>query len=509
MKYIMGVDVGTSNIKAVLFDESGEEIYVASKVSETISSDNQETEQDMLLIWDKVEACIKEVMSSGKASKEELIGLGVTAQGEGCWLIDEKGEPVQNAILWCDGRAVKEVEEIVEEKPEVGEYFYKTTGTHPLTGTQMMQLKWMKNNRKDVLDSAKHLLFCKDWVRYKITGKINTELSDAITSMVDVQSETINDELLKKLDLYDYRSYIPDPVHSDEVVASVSDEFAERVGLNPGTPVIAGAIDVSATALGLGAIHENDACVILGTTCAGEIILDKKDCDFGAPNTRFEKHPLGELFIELQPTLNGTPNIDWMIKTIAGTSDFAELDKIVDSAKVGCGGVIYHPYLSTAGERAPFVHSYARASFFGISQVTEKKDLIRAVYEGLSLSIRDCLHKVDRSGTIFLAGGGAKSPVWCQMISDVMGMKIMVPAGGELGAKGVALMVGVSQGLYKDYDEAVEKACKFVHHYEPNSTNVKKYDLLFELYKDLRIHYEQIWTHRHMMNKKIKAIEED
>ncbi|MCF0104988.1 MAG: carbohydrate kinase [Eggerthellaceae bacterium] len=508
MKYILGIDVGTSNIKTVLFDEYGKEVYIASKKSETISSENHETEQNMLLIWKKVKACIKEVIENSNASKNDIIGLGVTGQGEGCWLIDEEGEPVQNAILWCDGRCVEEIDKITVEEPEIGEFFYKTTGTYPLTGTQMMQLKWMKNHRKDVLDSAQHLLFCKDWVRYKITGKINNELTDAITSIVDVRNEKINDELLRKLDLYDYRSYIPDPVRSDEVVGTVSDAFAAEVGLSQGIPVIAGAIDVAATALGLGAIHKNDACVILGTTCAGEIILDKNDCDFGAPNTRYEKHPLGELFIELQPTLNGTPNIDWMNKNIAGTNDFAEIDKIVDSAKVGCGGVVYHPYLSTAGERAPFVHSYARASFFGISQVTEKKDLIRAVYEGLSLSIRDCLHNVDRCGTIYLAGGGAKSPVWCQMISDVMGMKIMVPAGGELGAKGIALMVGVSQGLYKNYEEAVNKACKFIHHYEPNPINVKKYDLLFELYNDLRLHYEQIWTHRHMMNKKIKAIKE-
>ena len=213
--------------------------------------------------------------------------------------------------------------------------------------------------------------------------------------------------------------------------------------------------------------------------------------------------------MELQPTLNGTPNIDWMLEHIALTKDFKEIDKLVDSTPVGCGGVVYHPYISVAGERAPFYHPYARASFFGISQVTTRGDLVRAVYEGISMSIRDCLQNVDQDATIFLAGGGAKSPVWAQMIADVMGLKVMIPAGRELGAKGAALMVGVRQGLYRDYDEAVKKACTFRQVYHPDLTNKRKYDLIYELYKKVRIHNQEIWDYRHQMNKKIKAISQE
>ena len=159
-----------------------------------------------------------------------------------------------------------------------------------------------------------------------------------------------------------------------------------------------------------------------------------------------------------------------------------------------------------AGERAPFYHPYARASFFGISQVTTRAHLIRAVYEGISLSIRDCLQNVDKNATLYLAGGGAKSPVWAQMIADVMGMKVMIPQGKELGAKGVALIAGVRLGLYESYEEAVEKACVFKHTYEPNEKCTKKYDLLYELFRQVRVHNQQIWDYRHQMNKKIQAI---
>lgn len=508
MKYILGIDAGTSNVKAVLFDEDGHEVRVASRESETHGEGNH-VEQDMDIVWENVKACVKDVAGSAPVDKEDIIGIGVTGQGEGCWLIDRDGNPVQSAILWCDGRAVNEVKKITEDHPEVGELYHRITGTPPLPGNQMMLLKWMKENRREVLDKAAKLIFCKDWIRYKMTGEVKAEITDSLTSLVDVRSGKIALELMEALDLAEYRDYLPDPVCSDEVVGTILDTFADEVGLRRGLPVIAGALDTSATAVGLGAVHEKDVCVILGTTCANEIVLRKEDCDFGAGNTRYEKHPAGEFFVELQPTLNGTPNIDWMMENIAKTKDFNEIDRIVENTPVGCGGVVYHPYISVAGERAPFYHPYARASFFGISQVTTRGDLIRAVYEGISMSIRDCLGDLDKNATIFLAGGGANSLVWAQMIADVLGRRVMIPSGKELGAKGVALMIGVSQGLYKDYEDAADKACTFRQVFEPDLMNTKKYDLIYELYKKVRIHNQEIWDYRHQMNKKIKVISEE
>ena len=329
MDYIMGIDVGTSNVKAVLFDEKGTEIQVASRVSETINDGGNNEEQDMTLVWEKVKACITELMDSKVVAAEDIKGIGVTGQGEGCWLIDKEGKPLQNAILWCDGRAVAEVHKITEEHPEIGKLYHRTTGTPPLLGNQMMLLRWMKSHRKDVLDKGYKILFCKDWIRYNLTGKIGTEITDSFTSLIDAQTGKIAEDLMKELDIFEYRDYLPDPVDSDEVVGTILNSVAEETGLAKGTPVVAGALDTSATAIGLGAIHEKDACVILGTTCASEMVMRKEDCDFGAENSRYEKHPIKELYVELQPTLNGTPNIDWMLQNISNTKDFSEIDKIV------------------------------------------------------------------------------------------------------------------------------------------------------------------------------------
>lgn len=508
MRYMIGIDAGTSNVKAVLFDEEGNEVLVKSKESHTYHDKGEESEQDMEMVWENAKSCLKEVVAAGLAKKEEIAGIGVCGQGEGCWLIDAEGKPLQRAPLWCDGRATEIVEKVTKENPEIGQYYYTSTGCRPLLGNQMILLRWMKDNRKEILDKADKVLFCKDWIRYHLTGKIGAELTDSATSLVDVQTEKISEKLLEKMELSDYRKLIPNPARSDEIAGSILDDLADEIGLMRGTPVIYGALDTSSTAVGLGTIHEGDVSVILGTTCGCQIVMEKESCLFGEPDTRYEKHPLGNLYVELQPTLNGTPNIDWMVSEIADGMSYEEINEIVDSVPLGCGGVVYLPYISVAGERSPFYHPYARAEFFGISNKTTKGHLIRAVYEGLSMSIRDCLLHADRSGVIRLAGGGAKSPVWAQMIADAMGMKVMISEGKEIGAKGVAMMVGVRTGIYKDYEEAVRRTCRISKIYEPNEIRTKQYDLLFELYKSLRLSNTETWNYRHMMNKKINALAE-
>ncbi|MGL4608046.1 MAG: FGGY-family carbohydrate kinase [Eubacteriaceae bacterium] len=504
MKFIIGIDAGTSNVKAVLFDLEGKERRVESLENEPIYIGDTDVEQNMNILWEKVALCIRMLLENGPAAPEDIIGIGVTGQGEGCWLMDENGEPVQDALLWCDGRASDEVKKVTEEFPELGEMIYKTTGTPALTGTQLMLLKWMKENRKEVLDKASTIFFCKDWVRYKLTGKINGEFTDSSTSLIDVEAGTVAKEMFEKLGLEDYISYIPEQVTSDTVVGTVAPEVAKALGLNLETPVVAGAIDVIAAAVGIGAVEDKDICVILGTTCANEIFRKKIECHFGEEGTRYEKHAVGDLYVNLLPTMNGTPNIDWALENIAQTKDFKEIDHMINKVPAGCGGVVYHPYISAAGERAPFYHPFAKANFFGVNMGTTRAHLVRAVYEGITMSIKDCLQDADRSSKIFIAGGGAKSSIWAQMISDVTGMDVVVSAGNEFGAKGAAMIAGVAVGAYESYEDAAEKTCKFERIFRPIPQHVALYDALYELYREIRIANEPLWNKRAEILKKFK-----
>lgn len=504
MKYTIGIDAGTTNVKAVLFDEEGREAFVKNLENEPIRIGDSCVEMDMDVLWEKTKACIREIVTKGPAKDGEILGIGITGQGEGCWLMDAEGKPVQNAILWCDARATQSVRQVQSENPGLLRRIHAETGSEGIAGTQLMILKWMLENRKEVLDRASTVFFCKDWLRYKLTGVIGADMTDSGTSLLNAESGEIVEDILVELGLKDYISYIPKPSHSDDVAAEIKEDVAKELGLSSTIPVITGAIDVCATAVGTGAIHEGDVCVVLGTTCANEVILRKESCHFGEPGSRYENHPLNGLLLSLQPTMNGTPNIDWMLENISLTKDFAEIDKIVDSEPIGCRGVIYSPYISVAGERAPFYHPYARASFFGISQPVTRNTLIRSVYEGITYSIRDCLGGTIPGGKIFLAGGGAKSSVWAKMIADVMRMPVYIAQGGELGAKGVAMMVGVKQGLYDSYEDAVQKTCRVKAVYEPDQKNADKYERVFELYQMIREANVPLWNKRHEITKALR-----
>lgn len=507
MKYMIGVDAGTSNVKAVLFDEQGNELYIASKENEPLLMGDAMLEQDMNVLWEKTAFCIKQVAHMASIQMDDEVVVGITGQGEGIWMMDKKGNPIQNAILWCDGRAMNEVEYVTVKYPSIGKLIHETTGTPPLTGTQLMLLKWMQNNRVDCLAKASTIFFCKDWIRYKLTRHIGCDYTDSSTSLINVKTGKIAHQVLEALDLIDYEHCLPKPVQSDTITSTITKDNANALHLPPSTRVIAGAIDVCAAAVGVGAMNENDTCVILGTTCANEIILKKKHCSFGKPFTRYEKHPLGNLYMMLQPTMNGTPNIDWLLENISITKKFSEIDRIIETVPVGSGGIIYHPYINKAGERSPFYHRYARASFFGISSMCKREYLIRAVYEGIAFSIRDCLGEDFRGTNICIAGGGAKSDVWLQIIANVLGLEVVVSSCKELGAKGVALMGGVAVGLYQNYEDAKNKACHYKKSFTPNIIKHEQYNLLFKLYKELRLQYDAMWTLRHDITKQMKVIQ--
>lgn len=507
MKYILGIDVGTSSVKAVLFDEGGREVYSAGRASHTIRQGNT-AEQDMLAVWENVKSCIRSVAEEAADVRGDIVGIGITGQGEGCWLVDQNGQPLRNAILWCDGRAAEEVAAITRDAPEIARLYHETVGCTPLSGSAMMLLKWMSIHQPEILDRAFRMFNCKDWIRYRLTGVMAGEISDAFMSLIDAETDTVAEKLLEALGLSRYRRLIADPLPSDAVAGALTAEAAGELGLPAELPVIAGAVDTSATALGLGAVRAGDACVILGTTCASEIILTKEGCRFGEGNSRYEKHAVPGLYMNLQPTMNGTPNIDWALRTIARTEDYRQVDDILRRVPVGSGGVIYHPYIGSSGERAPFYHPYACASFMGLCQSTTGDALVRAVYEGLCLAIRDCLGDVSGGGTLYLAGGGAKSEVWPQILADAVGMTVAIPDGKEIGARGVALIAGVALGLYADYEEAVEKTRSYSRVYLPDPVRAGQYDLLYGLYREMRMQYTSIWDRRRAVMEAVAAAEQ-
>lgn len=504
MSYLIGIDVGTSNVKAVLFDLQGKEEKNVYRRNEPLYLGQSRVEQDMNVLWEKALECLIELVKD--YDRDLIKGIALTGQGEGCWLIDKDRQPVSNSYLWCDGRAKHLVNVIFADK-EKYDLIFNTTGTQPLTGTALTLLMWSKENRKGELDKADKLMFAKDWIRYKLTGEVGLDTTDAGTSLLNIESLTLAEDMLEQLGLSEYKHLFSDVHNPYDIAGTITEEIAELTGLRKDTPVSYGALDVSASTLGVGAIHPGDICTIMGTTVATNIVTDT--IDPGKKNTRFEKHGIDGLYINLQPTMSGTTNIDWAYKNISLTKSFGEIDQELGEMPPVSTGVVYHPYLNTAGERSPFFNSNARSSFFGVNAETTRMDLLKSVYEGIAFSIQDCIVSsgAKGDGKIYLAGGGAESNVWAQIIADVTNKEIHISDEKELAAKGAVIMLSVTLGMYDTYDQAIKAMCRSEKVFNPSLENVKIYEEFFKFYIELREDYVPLWNKRNEIMKKVRREE--
>lgn len=493
-KYIIGIDAGTTNVKSVLFDLDGNEIFIESIVNEPYYLPNNEIEEDMDVVWQNVLNSLVLLMRRNKINKDDVVGIGVTGQGEGIWLIDEYGRPTQNAILWNDGRAYKEVDYLTNENKELGARATEVTGMTPFPGAQLVLLMWMAKHRPEVLDQSKNMFFCKDWIRFKLTGEVYTDTTDAGTSLLDLKTNEPAEEIFGKLGLEEYLRLIPEVRKPHELGGHLTEKMAKIIGLNPGIPVVMGGIDLVCCMVGMGAVARKDVGIILGTTCGTQVVLQQEECSFG--DSRYENHASDGLYISMNPTMNGMPNIDWAASEIALSKDFNMIDSMIRDIEPGCGGLIYHPYIGAAGERSPFTNTNAKASFFGINSESDRAHMVKAVYEGMIFSIKDCLLKAFDESEIYISGGGAKSSILPQLISDATGMRVNISNGKELGAKGAAIMLGVSLGYYEDYEDARNKTCKVEQSLEADLNKKFVYDEYFKLFKELRLSYDKMWNMR-------------
>ena len=319
------------------------------------------------------------------------------------------------------------------------------------------------------------------------------ELSDTGTSLLNLRTQTPASSIFDdpELNLTEAVSLLSQFHQSTDIVGTVTADVAAFTGLALTTQVCAGALDVSAAALGVGAVKDNDVFTILGTTCCTGIVtsqLDRSQND----NNRTIPHALANHYMVLKATLSGTPNIDWCLDSISQTHDFVEIEQSINQVPAGAGGIIYHPYL--VGERAPFFNENARANFFGINRNTTREHLIKAVYEGIAYTIKDALYDTPTEGRLFLAGGGTNSPAWSQIIADVTGRTVVIPKAKELSSKGAAILAGIALGMTPTHQMddifAIEQC------YSPQPQNFELYKKLFEIYKTLREVTIPLWDLR-------------
>lgn len=464
----IAIDAGTSVIKAVAFAEDGREIAVARRMTTVLHPRTDFSEQEMESVWNAVVETVREV---AQQTKEGIRGLASTAQGDGCWLVDEAGRPTGNAILWNDGRAT----EIVEawRKSGLVERSFRTSGSVTYPGLPNAIWAWLDQHEPERIRRAYWSLTCNGWIHSQLTGRFIADLSDASNPFSDVVLEEYSRETLAIYQLERYASLLPPLAKGKSACAPLAKAVAVVLGLSPGIPVVMAPYDIVATAYGAGATKAGQACLILGTTVCAEAITASLDLSAEPTGTTIALS--NGLYLRAMPTLTGCEALDWTASTLQ-VDGLDALSELAAEAEVGSGGVYFLPYLSPAGERSPFLDPAARGSFHGISLLTNRKQMVRSVYEGLSFVIRECLEKATNSRlhALQVCGGGARSNLWCQMIADVTGVPVVRATNSEAGARGAYLFALTATGEIENLSEGVRRfvtdttmfqPCPDAHHF--------------------------------------------
>ena len=504
---LIGIDAGTSVIKSVAFTTAGEQIAIAaiSNVYETLA--NGGVEQDMVRTWRDTAQTLKQLSEKIPNLASRLIVISVTGQGDGMWLIDKGGEPVAPAWLWLDARAAS----IAEEFTRHADYpaHYKRTGTGVNACQMSIQLAWMARNRPEVLARATSAFHCKDWLYFKLTGERAADPSEANFTFGQYASRTYAPHVLDALGAPGAKRLLPPIVEGTEVAGALSAEAAKLTGLKVGTPITLGFVDVICTGLGGGLFDPlaRTGCTIVGSTGMHmRVAPTASDVKLNAEMSGYTMcFPVPGMYAQMQSNMASTLNIDWlldvaldMLKNEGFERSRGDLLKGMDERIMArpAGRILYHPYISHAGERGPFMEPAARAMFTGLEIGQGFADLMRGVYEGLCFASRDCyLAMGDIPKEIRVTGGAARSKALRLMLASTLQARVRSVSREEAGAAGAAMMAAVQQKLYPDMVACVAQWVDPLlgDITAPDAHLSAIYERNFTFYKETREKMQPIW----------------
>ncbi|MGX9889033.1 FGGY family carbohydrate kinase [Streptomyces sp. NPDC002276] len=431
----IGIDVGTSTVKAAAFDTTGHQLAVASRPV-ALSMHGGYVEQDMDEVYAAVVAVLDDV-TSATSDPVELAGL--TGQGDGVWLVDATGRPIRPAVSWMDGRA----HELLDQWLADGtfETVFRRTGSAMFPGCPGPVLAWFEAHEPKPLDAAAHALFCKDMVFQRLTGVLaGTDVSDASMPFLNPKTRTYDNGVVELLGLTRRR----------RLLAPVSDPIATATtrgeGLPAGTRIANGPYDLPACALGAGVTEPGDGLLIVGTCLASLVATTNLDLS-GEPAGLYISLDRPGHWLRAMPAMVGTAALDWVLSTTGVRHE--EVDALLTATPPGANGVRVLPYFAPSGERAPFVEPRLRAELTGVSLESTPADLIRATCEGIGYAARHCLEAAGLTGSLAVCGGGTRSPAWMRLLADVLGRPLRV-VEGEVGARGAVLAAAERHGVPLD-----------------------------------------------------------
>lgn len=476
MNYYIGLDLGTSGIKGVVFDIKGNVISSYLEEYDIISIKNGYAEEDPNIWFEKTLLVLKKI---GQLDiKNNIKGIGVSGQMHGLVLLDENDKILRNSIIWCDNRT--DDEKALLEKELGNEYLKKITGNVAMAPFTLCKLLWVKNNEPRLFNRIAKAMLPKDFINYMLTKSFTTEYSDASgMQMLDIINKEFSKELLDKLGID--INILPKLIKSYEISGYLTKEMEEITGLS-NIFVAGGGGDQACGALGNGIVKSSDASIVLGSSgVVYSPIDDLFISNNGEIQTFISTYP--ERYHIMGVTNGCGTSLKWLRDNLMNVS-YDAMMLLAEESKVGANGVIYLPYLM--GERTPILDSKATGLFIGIRNTTDKKDIIRAVIEGVGYSIKDCFKLIPgKKDKVLISGGGAKSRLYREIIASMIDNDVVQIKQDEGPALGAAILAMVSNKEYKSLDQAVDKIIKIDNVTKPNRAWVKYYNDNYKIYKEL------------------------
>ncbi len=496
-KKLLGVDFGTGACKATVIDINGEVCATASKELPSIYLKPGWSEQEPKSWIDAFIVTVKSCIKQLKEGSEDIIGIGFSASTHNAVLLDKNGEVIRNTIMWNDQRSAEESNRLKEEN---GDLIFSIGMQMPTATWTLPQLLWINKNEPENFKNIHKLMFTKDYVRSFVTGDFCTDVVDAQGSLLfDARNKKWSKELCSIIDIP--VEVLPEITRSKAIVGYVSKKVSNLTGLKEGIPVIAGCSDTAAEDFGAGAVVEGQMIVKLATAGNVNMIFENPH-----PHKKAYTYPYAveNMWYMVTGTNASASSYRWLRDSLylkeyedckkLGKDIYELMNEDALKVSVGSNGLIFHPYI--LGERCPYFNANARANFFGISVIHDKKYFARAVLEGVAYSLYDCLQVVKEFGgegkEIRIIGGGAKSPLWSKIVCDVFGIPVIEPEKND-SSFGVALLAGVGVGAFENEIEAVKKCNSIKSIIEPDMENHKKYMEYFHIYKEIVKVSEPIW----------------
>lgn len=461
----LGIDIGTSACKALLLDRAGNVRGVATSEYPLSTPRPLWSEQNPHDWWRGACTAIREATTQAKAKAADIACVGLTGQMHGLVLLDRAGEIVRPAMLWNDQRTSAECEEIHRR---VGrDRVIDITGKPALPSFTSPKFLWVKRHEAEAMSRAAHLLLPKDYVRFRLSGTQAIDVADGSgTGLLDVTKRAWSGEMVELLGVP--RTMLPAVFESAVMCARVSDEGAKEAGLLAGTPIVAGAGDQAAEAVGLGAVHDGEVSVAIGTSGVVFVSFDSPRIDTqGRLHAYCHARAGGWHMMGVMLSAGGS--LRWF-RDVLGSEERAEAARrgidayevIAEKAALapaGCEGLCFLPYLT--GERTPHADPYARGAFVGLTLRHGRTQLARSVFEGVTFGLLDCLSLVRDMGigvqSVRVSGGGARSTFWRQMLADVFNAEVATVNATQGAAMGAAILAAVGSGAFDSVDDACAK----------------------------------------------------